>query len=411
MRIETLCTGDELLTGLTSDTNSRLFQELLLDRCGLVVRRGVVVGDDRNDIIEALNAAVDRADIVLVSGGLGPTSDDITVDCAAAAAGVPVIYHPEALAHLDILYRERNIALTDVSRRQARVPEGAAVVMNPAGASPLFIQKRGACTLFFVPGVPREYRALVEKHVVPHIEALAKKSTTRRLLLLNTLGLPESVLAEKLEPVAARYPEVTFGYRLIYPEVQVKLLAEAPSAAQAEALIAQARPEVVATLGKHLLFEGNDSLPEVVHRTLLQRGERVAVAESCTGGRVMALLTQVAGASATLYGGAVVYTEAAKHAFASVPDAILAAHGAVSAPCAEALAAGIRERSGAHWGLSVTGFAGPDGGTVADPVGTVYIAVASAKHSSVKRFSFRGLRDIIQRAAAATALDQLRREL
>jgi nicotinamide-nucleotide amidase len=279
VRIETICTGDELLTGLTSDTNSLFFQERLLDTTGLTVRRSVIVGDDHDDIVEALNAAAARADIVLVSGGLGPTADDITAQCAADAAGVRLIENEQVMMHLEARFARRGIVLTPNNKRQARVPEGAEVVLNEEGAAPLFVQQRGACTLFFVPGVPREYQHLVERFVVPRIAARAH-STTRVLRVLKTVNLPESHLDARMAPIAPRHPRVTFGYRTHLPENHLKLLASGGTREEALSALSAAEREAREALGDHCFGADGETLPSVVLALLRARGARLALAES-----------------------------------------------------------------------------------------------------------------------------------
>lgn len=409
MRVETICTGDELLTGLTSDTNSRVFQSLLLERTGLTVRRSVVVGDHRDDIIEALNAAAARCDVVLVSGGLGPTADDFTAECAAKAAGVELVESPEALRHIEERFRARGVVMTPNNRRPALVPAGAEVVLNAEGSAPMFVQQRGSCTLFFVPGVPREYQHLVETHVVPRIAAMTKGATVRVLKVLKTVGLPESHLDARVRPLFDKHPRVTFGFRTHAPENHLKLLAEAPTREEALAALAAAERDSRAALGATCFGADDDTLPGVVLAMLRARRERLALAESCTGGLIAALITDIAGSSDVLFGGAVTYLEAAKTLWANVPEGLLAQFGAVSAETAEAMAKGIREATHVAWGLSVTGYAGPGGGDAENPTGTVYIGVSSAKGTQVARHQFHGDRDRVRRFAAHTALDMLRR--
>lgn len=411
MRIETICTGDELLTGLTSDTNSRFFQEALLDRTGLTVRRGQVVGDDRDDIIEALNQAAARAEVVLVSGGLGPTSDDLTAECAATAAGVPLVESAEALRHLEQRFASRGIVLTDNNRRQALVPQGAEVVLNAEGSAPMFIQQRGACVLFFVPGVPREYRHLVGEQVLPRIAARRGPGETRRLALLKTVGLPESHLDQRVRPLAAKYPQVLFGFRTHPPENHLKLLATAATDAEASALLEQVVLEARALLGPTCFGRDAQTLPGVVLARLRERRQYLALAESCTGGLLAEQLTSEAGASDVFYGGACTYLEAAKTRWAGVPEGLLAQFGAVSSEAAEAMAKGVRTSTGVDWAVSTTGWAGPTGGDAQHPVGTVFLGIAGPDGVKVEQHRFHGDRERVRTFATATALDLLRKRL
>ncbi len=413
MRIETLCTGDELLTGLTSDTNSRFFQALLLERCGLTVRRSTVVGDVREDLIEALDTLAARCDVVLVSGGLGPTTDDLTIECAAEAAGVTLLEDPVVMEHIRARFEKRGIALTDNNRRQARVPEGSAAVLNAEGSAPLVIQRRGACTLFFVPGVPREYRHLVESFVIPQLEAMtaSSRSTVTRLAVLKTMGVPESHLDAKVQPLLAKHPAVTFGYRTHAPENHLKLLARGSSVDEVKQVLAAAERDARSLLGDVVFGAGDDTLAKVVGRVLVAKRLTLAIAESCTGGLISAACTEVPGASDWFIGGAATYAASAKTTWAKVPEALLAAHGVVSAPVAEAMAVGVREVLGTTCGLSVTGYAGPSGGDAVNPVGTVFIGVATPAGVAVETHRFGGDRERVRLFAAATALDALRRRL
>jgi nicotinamide-nucleotide amidase len=412
VRIETICTGDELLTGLTSDTNSRFFQEQLLDRTGLTVRRSVVVGDVREDIIEALDAAASRCDAVLVSGGLGPTTDDLTAECAASAAGVKLKLDETAMQHIEARFKARGIVLSENNRRQAMVPEGAEVVLNAEGSAPLFIQQRGRCTLFFVPGVPREYRHLVGSHVVARIAALAGKQVFRKLALLKTVGLPESHLDQRVRPLAEKFPRVTIGFRTHAPENHLKLLAEGDDEASAAKLLEAVVLEARALLGATCFARDAETMPAVVLDALLARKEWLAVAESCTGGMIAASLTSVSGSSRAFYGGACTYLEAAKAKLAQVPEGLMAQFGVVSSETAEAMARGIRDTTGTQWGLSTTGYAGPTGGDAENPVGTVFVGLAGPRGlSKVERHHFHGDRERVRSFASHAALDLLRREL
>jgi nicotinamide-nucleotide amidase len=413
VRIETLCTGDELLTGLTADTNSRLFQTLVLERLGLTVRRSTVVGDVREDLIEVMHTLAARCDAVLVSGGLGPTTDDLTAECAATAAGVPLVESAEALAHLIARFARRGLELTPNNRRQALVPQGAEVVLNQEGSAPMFVLRLGACRFFFVPGVPREYRHLVELQVLPRLAALlAQRGETpvvRVLRLLKTVGLPESHLDARIRPLLAKYPGVTFGYRTHAPENHLKLLAHGATEAEARALLAQAEAECRPLLGAHLFGVDQETLPEVVNQALRTAGQTVSTVESCTGGLVGAALTTPAGASDVYPGGAITYASALKTQLAQVPPELIAQHTVVSAQVAEAMAAGIRRALHTTFGVATTGYAGPTGGDAVNPLGTVFVAVAREGRVVSERHLFIGDRERVRAFTTHAALDLLRR--
>jgi nicotinamide-nucleotide amidase len=410
MRIEVLCTGDELLTGLTADTNSPYFMERLLPY-GEQVARTTIVGDVREELLEALSTLSARADVVLVSGGLGPTADDLTAECAAEAAGVPLLESAEALQALEERFARRGILLTPNNRRQAMVPRGAEVVLNPNGSAPMFVLRLGRSTLFFLPGVPREYRHLVDAEVLPRIKKLRGKQPDATYLafrLLRTVGLPESHLDAKVAPMAREHPNVSFGFRTQAPENHLKLMARGPSQAAADAALAAAEEASRAVLGTHVFGQDGDRHAGVIGALLLSRGETVALAESCTGGRIADLLTSIPGASAWFLGGAVVYANAMKEAWVGVRKETLAAHGAVSEEVAKEMAEGVRKAAGTTWGLSVTGIAGPTGGSEEKPVGTVFIALAGPRGTVAQRHRFPGDRELIRTVSAGAALEALR---
>lgn len=413
MRLETVCTGNELLTGLTADTNSLFFQERALVRLGLTVARSTVVGDSLEAIAAALAEAGARADAVLVSGGLGPTLDDLTAEAAAQAAGVPLVEDAAARAHLEARFKARGVALTPNNLRQARVPQGARVTLNAQGSAPGFELRIGKARCFFVPGVPSEYRHLVEAMVLPALEAALGPARPHLVLrVLKTVLVPESHLDARLAPLVPRHPAVGFGFRTHAPENHLKLLARGESAEAAQAALAAAEADCRALLGEAVFGADEESLEGAVAALLSARQQTLAVAESCTAGLAMGALARVAGASAWLWGGAVTYAEAAKSAWLSVSPALLEAHGAVSQPVAAAMAEGVRARSGTDWGLSITGFAGPDGGTEGAPVGTVFVGVARAgRDTSTERHHFAPGRERVRSFAVAAALDALRRAL
>ena len=405
MRIETLCTGDELLTGLTADTNSTHFQTRLLDTLGVVVRRSTIVPDVREDIVEELSTIAARADALLVSGGLGPTADDFTAECAAKAAGVPLVEHTGAAQHIRDRFARRNITVTPNNLRQALVPEGAEVVINTEGSAPMFVPKLTACTCFFVPGVPKEYRHLVDTQVLPRLRQLAGRASKRVLCVLKVMGIFESQLDAKVQHLYPKHPKVTFGFRTQAPENHLKLLADD------EASLAPAREECLKLLGEHVFAEGDDTLAATVARAFERTKQRLALAESCTGGLAAAELTSVPGASAWLESSAVTYTGSAKQRWAGVTAEALATHGAVSEVVARQMAHGVRAAAQVEWGASVTGFAGPGGGSEKDPVGTVYLGVVGPGVDVVERHFWPFDRERVRRWGAWQLMDLLRRKL
>ncbi len=417
MRIEVLCTGDELLTGVTADTNSPFFMERAL-RLGERVVRTTVVGDDRAAIANALRELAGRCDVVLVSGGLGPTSDDLTVDAAADAAGVGVTLHAPTLERLRRRFAERGQLFTENNARQARVPEGAEVVENAVGSAPMLVMRLGECHALFLPGVPREYRHLVEHEVLPRLRALriarsangAAKAIAFRLV--RTVGLPESHLDARVTPARLAHPRVEFGFRTQAPENHLKLLATADAQEEADRLLGAAEREALAAIGEHAYGRDDETLAGLVVGMLRARRQTVSFAESCTGGMLAAEVTSVSGASEVFAGSLVTYTEATKQRWAQVPQSVISEEGVVSRAVAELLAEGARQAADTTWGVGITGWAGPTGGDAKNPVGTVFIAVAGPSGVTCERHAFGGGdRQRVRRFATWAALDAVRLRL
>lgn len=413
MRIEVLCTGDELLTGLTADTNSPYFMERLV-LLGAHVAYEQIVGDVMDDIVRALKEAASRADVVLVSGGLGPTMDDLTAEAAAKAAGVKLVEDVATWESIQARFKARGIEITPNNRRQALVPEGSEVVRNPAGSAPMFVMKLGSATLMFVPGVPREYKALVEQEVLPRIQRMLQAEPTRVVRatrLLKTMVLAESHLDHRVRPLFAAHPAVRFGTRTHAPENHLKLVAEGTTEDEALRHLHAAEEASRVALGKDVFGSDDDRYVDVLIRELRAARKTVAVAESCTGGLVQAWLTSAAGSSAVFSGGVVSYSEETKHEWAGVPRELISSHGVVSAEVASALAEGIRQKTQSDYGVGVTGYAGPGGGNERDPVGTVYLAVAKHGATVSERMVQLGDRDRIRLFAVGHVLELLRHDV
>jgi nicotinamide-nucleotide amidase len=413
MRCEALCTGEEFLTGLTADTNTPYFAGKLF-ALGEQLQRVHVVGDQREEIIAALQRASAQADVLLVSGGLGPTADDLTAECAAKAAGVPLVERTEVVDHLRALAAARNFKLTSNNLKQALVPHGAELVIHPMGSAPMFVLTLGRCVTYFVAGVPREYRYLVDREVLPRIEQRRLQEphrTFRAARLLKTVGLAESHLDARVAPLAAAHPQVALGFRTQAPENHLKLIASGHTQAAADRALADAEKAARELVGEFIFGQDDETLGGQVGKLLRERGATLAVAESCTGGRLAELLTAPPGASDYFVGGVVAYANSMKGLWAAVPEGLLARVGAVSWEVAEQLARGIRDAAGTTYGLSVTGIAGPTGGTPEKPVGTVLVGLAGPSGTHHRAFAFRGDRELIRAFSAHGAMDFLRREL
>ena len=404
--------GDELLRGEIVDSNkSHLSQRMLT--LELESSRHVSVPDDPAAIEEVLRNAASRARVVLVSGGLGPTRDDITTEVTARTFGRKLVRDSQALEQIRAFFKRFNREMAENNAKQADFPEGAEVLPNPIGTAPGFRlevpRSDGAgepTQLFFMPGVPREMMRMFDEQVTPRIRKLAPNDTYQ--VHLKTFGLPESVVGEKLAGIEAANEGVIIGYRAHYPEIEVKVLAKAASQTSARDAAEKAAAEVRARLGDVIYGESDDTFASVVGRVLRNRGLTLAIAESCTGGLVGSMLTREPGASEFLLLDAVTYANSAKARVLGVDEDVLRAHGAVSSEVAALMAEGARRAATSDVALSLTGIAGPTGGSEDKPVGTVYIGVTGARGTEVKHRVFQGERSQIQTIAAYAGLQLLR---
>lgn len=396
-----LAIGDELLSGETVDTNSS-YLDRLLEGWGWTVVRHVTVPDEVEAIAEAFRDAAGRAELVLSTGGLGPTEDDLTLEGIARALGCPLVLHQATLDAIAARFRAFGREMTPNNERQARVPAAGEVLVNEAGTAPGFTARLGEATLFSMPGVPREVRWLMEHQIGPRI-ARGDDPGLRRTL--KVMGLGESKLEHSIRAVVKAHPELRFGYRTQGLENHIKLLGRGPDRAER---IAEVEAELAAILGDRIYGRDGDELPAVLVKHLVERGETVALAESCTGGLAGKLITDVPGASACFSGGVVSYANEAKVALLGVDPALLEAHGAVSEPVVRQMAEGVRARLGATWALGITGVAGPGGGTDDKPVGTVWLALAGPAGTEARLVRLPGDREWVRVGSAKAALDLLR---
>jgi nicotinamide-nucleotide amidase len=400
-RFDVVSQGEELVSGSLVDSNSARICAAL-GATGLVPGRITCVGDVLTDIRDVLAEAAHRSAVVVCTGGLGPTSDDLTAEACAAAFDRVLYEDATALAQIEARYASRGRAMPPANRKQAQMPEGAEVLENLLGTAPGFLLDVGSSLLFFLPGPPFEMAPMLEAHVLPRVRARFSLPP-RRTVLLRCVGLPESVAAQRME--GFEHPGVLVGYRAALPEVHVKLHLD--DGVDAAPLVADAR----ARLGDPVFCVDGGPLAQCVSERLRARGATLAVAESCTSGRVAAAITAFPGASDVFVGGALVYANAEKVRQCGVSPALLEAHGAVSEPVARALAEGIRQRTGTTYGLAVTGIAGPGGGSEQKPVGTVHLAVTGPEGTAHRRIRVPFDRERVLLFSTGAALDLLRRVL
>ncbi len=410
MRIELVNTGDELLLGDTINTNAAWLGQQIA-ALGLMVSRHLVVSDGVV-IKEAMAEAASRSDVVLVSGGLGPTSDDLTRESIAELLGLPMELNEGIQSHLEAFFAKRNRAMSASNLKQAMVPRGAIVMDNPFGTAPgLYFpaelsHSRGWKTHFFLlPGPPRELKPMMETLVEPRLRAMLPDGADRRVLYLKVTGVGESDIVEKVEKKLEAISGLTLGYCIRNGDVDVRLSGAAEPVETGAAIVRE-------HLGSCIVSEDRRIIEEVLVQTLLERGETLATAESCTGGYMASRITDVSGSSRVFGHGFVTYANEAKQKHLGVSAELLADYGAVSEPVAKAMAEGALATSGADHALALTGVAGPTGGSDEKPVGTVFISLASKTAAThVKRYYYPGTRDRFKLLSSQAALEMLRRRL
>jgi nicotinamide-nucleotide amidase len=371
------------------------------------------VADDQPAIAAAVREAAALAPLVIVTGGLGPTPDDLTRQALADVVGRPLDLHPPSLERIRKFFKSLGREMPATNRVQAMVPRGSDMLDNDWGTAPGLKVRTGPATVYVFPGVPREMAPMFEKYVLPTVTR--KSGRTLLTETLRTFGAGESMVAEKLGDLMRRDRNPTVGTTVSDGIVSIRIRSDFPGADQARQQLDRTVEAVKGSLGALVFGSGPETLMSVVGRRLCEAGRRVTTAESCTGGYLARLLTDTPGASRYFLGGWVVYSNAMKTQELGVPEAVLAQHGAVSEETVRLLAAHALDKAGAHYALAVSGVAGPDGGTVAKPVGTVWIALASAQDAGVKVvaecFQFPGDRAMVRDRAAKTALNMLRLEL
>ncbi|MFO0734410.1 MAG: competence/damage-inducible protein A [Labilithrix sp.] len=397
MTVAVLSIGTEITRGELVNTNAAWIAAGVTD-LGFEVVEQCTVDDDKARIVATLERVARGAKVVICTGGLGPTTDDLTTEAVAAALGVGLDRDAAALEHIRRRFEKLGRTMSESNAKQADFPAGATVLPNPVGTACGFMVEIRGARAFFMPGVPHEMKRMFEEQVVPRIREMAPNDSYQ--LRYRTFGLPESIVGEKLAGIEAANPGVTIGYRAHFPEIEVKVLARAAAHPEAVELAERAAAEVRARLGDVIYGNGEDTFAGVVGRSLRTRGWTLAIAESCTGGLVGHLLTREPGASDFLVLDAVTYANSAKQAVLGVDEEVLRGHGAVSAEVATRMAEGARRVSGADVALAITGIAGPTGGSDTKPVGLVFIAVSTAKGSVVKEHRFPGDRHWIQTLAA-----------
>lgn len=402
-----LSIGTELTRGELVNTNAAWLGEELT-KLGFAVVEHATVDDDVDRIVTLIQRFAKLHRVVIATGGLGPTSDDLTTAAAAQAAGVELRRDERVVEGIRQKFEAFGRVMPESNAKQGDFPEGADVLDNPVGTAPGFAMTLGAARLFFVPGVPREMKHIFQESIVPAVAPLAERKTHQ--VHVRTFGMTESGVAQALRGLEEEHEGLTLGYRAHFPEIEVKVHVRADSAAEAERISQSIADEVQATLGDAVFGGRGDSFAEVVGKALRDNGKTLAVAESCTGGRVAEMLTRVPGASDYLLLDAVVYANSAKEAVLGVSPDVLRAHGAVSGETAAAMAEGALRVAGSDIAVSITGVAGPGGGTEDKPVGTVWFGLARKGEPTItKHRKLPWGRDRVQTLSAYIALELVRR--
>lgn len=403
--IAILTTGDELLSGEISDSNTKTVAEILSAH-GYRLRCSLSVPDQEKEIVAALEYLMGHVQFIIITGGLGSTGDDRTARAAARALGQPLVVNDDALDMIRQWFARRNYQMEPNNERQALLPQQAQPLPNALGTAPGFrLQHVRGCELFFLPGVPAEMQAMFKNSVLPILQQKMPNVSPQQQRTFKLFGLSEPKV-DRMIPYQQLPAGIDVAFALDYPLVVLKLKA---TGNDAEYCLDQAEALLLKELGDHLIARNGETPEGNVGKLLINAGLTLSLAESCTGGLLTTMLTSQPGASAFLERAGITYADSAKKDWLNVPTLLLQQHGAVSENCARAMASGLRQNTGTDLSLAITGIAGPDGGTEEKPVGTVYIALASAGGVHAKKYSFSGDRNQIQRMSAIMALEWLRR--
>jgi nicotinamide-nucleotide amidase len=409
MTAEIITVGDELLIGQVINTNQAFIAERV-NGLGIRIGRMTTVGDDLEAIVASFAAGWERADVVVVTGGLGPTHDDITRTAVCRFMDTDLVANEDVRRHIESLMAIRNLPWSHAMEDQVRVPRAATVLPNPVGTAPGLWFERDGRILTVMPGVPYEMKAIMEGSVLPRLGAMH----SGRVIIqrtLRTTGIPESMLAQRIGDLDAVLETSKLAFLPSPRGVRLRITVEESDRTRAETLVARVEARIRERAAAYIYGTGNQELEEVVGALLAEHGLTLAVAESCTGGLIASRITDVGGSSAYFERGVVTYSNRSKVDLLGVPEELLVRTGAVSRETAEAMALGIRARAGTSFGVSTTGIAGPSGGTSDKPVGLVWIGIADADGAVALKHSFAGSRTLIKERASQAALELLRRRI
>jgi nicotinamide-nucleotide amidase len=409
MDAEIIAVGSELLTSNRQETNS-LYLTQKLNALGIEVRFKTIVGDNAEHLAQVFRAALGRSRLIFLTGGLGPTEDDLNRQVVAEVLGRPLHEVPEIRRRIEERFARLGRPMSENNARQALVPEGAEWLENKLGTAPGLWISHQSVAVVLLPGPPKELEAMFEATCAPRLASLATGECLRSRVY-KTVGLAESEVDQRIAPLYKNYQNPRTTILATPGVIEIHLQARATNDVEANELLDQLGDRIEAALGEYVFSSGGESLEEVVGMYLVMRQKTVAVAESCTGGLLSERLTRVPGSSNYFLGGMVCYSNELKTTLAGVPADLIAEHGAVSLAVAQAMAEGVRKRTGASLGIGITGVAGPGGGTPEKPVGLVFIALADENGTQIREFRFPGDRERVRHWATQMALEAVRRRL
>ncbi len=409
MKAELIFTGSELLLGQILNTHAQYLGERLA-AAGIEVTLNTTVGDDGTRMRQVLGQAVQRCDLIIITGGLGPTTDDITAETVAGILGLPLVADPDSLVIIRELFHKRGQKMAQSNLKQAYFPAGSQILSNKVGTAPGALIEKDKKIIIMLPGPPRELSVMFEESVWPFLLAKADPGSAVKYKIFKLTGISESAVQDLLEDLGGQ-GNPGIAYIAKPGEIQVRLSARSGKERQAEELLAELSRRVQPRIDKYIFACDDEMLEEMVGKLLLARGLSIGTAESCTGGLVAARLTEVPGSSAYFKGGVVSYSNEMKSDILGVSMSVLECFGAVSKETAMAMAQGVRERTGAEIGLATTGIAGPAGGTPAKPTGLVYISLAADDGIFYREYRFPGFRSAVRQGTVNAALHMVKQYL
>jgi len=408
MNAELISVGTELLLGEILNTDAEFLAQKLSE-LGIDVYYQTVVGDNRKRLTECLNNALSRADMVITSGGLGPTPDDLTKEVIAECMGEKLVMDEESLNGIREYFRQIGNNMSENNKKQAMMPENCIILKNNNGTAPGCIIEKNGKTVIMLPGPPNELTKMFEESVIPYLKSKSEYKLYSKVLQI--FGIGESMVAEKLEDMMNKYENPTVAPYAKTAGVRLRITAKCKTDEEGSKLIEPVEKEIRDVLGDTIYGEGNETLQGKVVEMLIKNNMTISAAESCTGGTFTGMITEISGSSGVLNESIVTYANSAKMKYLGVKEETLEKYGAVSGETAYQMAEGIRRAASSDIGIGITGIAGPTGGTEEKPVGLVYVGIASERGVRVKKLTLKGNREKIRYAACMNALDMARREI